>query len=66
VRHTHKPFSAFDVDVVSNQPLALSAVAQLSKMFSESDLPWKVDAVGWNSIGETFRRHIESKKKSIQ
>lgn len=66
VRQTHKPFSDLDIVVVADQPLALSTVAQLSEAFSESDLPWKVDVVDWASIGETFRRHIEVQKKSIQ
>ena len=65
-RQTHKPFSDLDIVVVADQPLALSTVAQLSEAFSESDLPWKVDVVDWASIGETFRRHIEVQKKSIQ
>ena len=35
----HKPFSAFDIGVVINEPLALSTMANLSDAFSESDLP---------------------------
>ncbi len=66
VRRTHKPFSDLDIVVVADQPLALSTTAQLSEAFSESHLPWKVDVVDWASIGETFRRHIEAQKKSIQ
>jgi predicted nucleotidyltransferase len=54
VRHTHKPFSNLDIVVVNDEPLSISTMAELNEAFSESDLPWKVDAVDWASISNNF------------
>lgn len=65
-RHTHKPFSDLDIAVISDQPIALSKMAELKEAFSESDLPWKVDIVDWASVGNSFRQLIETHKVSLQ
>ncbi|MDO4693875.1 MAG: nucleotidyltransferase domain-containing protein [Eikenella sp.] len=56
---TAKPYSDLDLAVITtDQPLPLSVHADLADAFSESDLPWKVDLVDWQLIGNDFRREV--------
>jgi predicted nucleotidyltransferase len=66
VRHTHKPFSDLDIVVVNDQPLSIATMAELREAFSESDLPWKVDVVDWDSISDSFKDTIKSNKLELQ
>ena len=66
VRRTHKPFSDLDIAVISDQPIALAKLAELKEVFSESDLPWKVDIVDWASASHSFRQLIEAHKVPLQ
>lgn len=57
-----KPFSDLDLAVIGDQPLPLSASAELADAFEQSDLPIKVDVVDWATTGEAFRKIIASQK----
>ena len=56
--HTPKRFSDLDVVVVGQQPLSLSLSADINDAFDESDLPWKVDVLDWQTISESFQQVI--------
>ncbi len=53
---TARTFSDLDLMIDNNhQPLPLTLLTQLLDDFEESDLPYKVDVVDWNSISDDFR-----------
>ncbi len=44
------------------QPLPLEIFSDLATDFEESNLPFKVDIVDWNTISDDFRLLIDSEK----
>jgi predicted nucleotidyltransferase len=42
-----KPFSDLDLALIAERPIGLGVLAALAEVFSESDLPWRVDLVDW-------------------
>jgi type I restriction enzyme, S subunit len=63
---TAKEYSDLDLAVISDQPLSLEVIANLSDDFSESDLPWRVDVVDWATTSEPFRKIIARDKVVVQ
>lgn len=63
---TAKPYSDLDLAVMTEQPLSLETLANLSDDFSASDLPWKVDVVDWATTSAAFRELIERDKVVVQ
>ena len=63
---TAKPYSDLDLAVITQEPLAVNVLADLSDDFSESDLPFKVDVVDWATTRETFRAIIAQEKIVVQ
>lgn len=61
-----KEYSDLDLAIITEKPLSLAVSAALADDFSESDLPWKVDAVDWATTSESFRKIIEQDKVVIQ
>jgi type I restriction enzyme S subunit len=55
-----------DLAIITDKPMSLDVSASLSDAFSESDLPWKVDAVDWATTSESFRKMIERDKVVVQ
>ena len=53
-----KPWSDLDLDIEAPEPLPLSLLAALAEAFSESDLPWKVDLVDWQTVDCKFAEGI--------
>ena len=53
-----KPFSDLDLAIMGDEPLSLETRARLEEAFSESDLPWKVDALDWRLTEKNFQRLI--------
>ena len=50
-----KEYSDLDLAIITDRPLSLDVSASLSDDFSESDLPWRVDVVDWDSdSGQTI------------
>jgi type I restriction enzyme S subunit len=56
---TAKEYSDLDLAILGDQPLGLVVSAALADDFTESDLPWKVDVVDWETTSESFRKIIE-------
>ena len=61
-----KAFSDLDLAIITDEPLPIDTSAALNEAFSESDLPWKVDVVGWASISKEFKDIIEQDKVVVQ
>lgn len=53
-----KPFSDLDLLIKSNDPIDSVTLFNLKDALSESDLPFRVDIVEWNSISEEFKAII--------
>ncbi|MDR7122305.1 nucleotidyltransferase domain-containing protein [Rheinheimera soli] len=66
VKGAAKPFSDLDLVIMSQQPLSLALMASLQEVFSESDLPWKVDIVDWSTTSPDFKAVIEQQKVKVQ
>ena len=60
MKGTSKPYSDLDLAIITQQPLSLDILAELTDAFSSSDLPWKVDIVDWATTQDTFRRIIKA------
>jgi predicted nucleotidyltransferase len=53
-------YSDLDLAIDAGRPLTLDEIACLDEAFSNSDLPYKVDLVDWQSIDPRFRNAIAS------
>ncbi|MHB1286754.1 MAG: restriction endonuclease subunit S [Leptospirales bacterium] len=60
-----KDTSDLDLAVIGETPLDFQTLAALRDAFSESNIPYRVDVVGWAAIGETFREIIRKDKVVI-
>jgi predicted nucleotidyltransferase len=58
-----KKFS--DLDFVIKEEIDTRKLNKLKNSFDESDLPFKVDVIPWNSIDESFKNHILSDLKKF-
>ena len=61
-----KPSSDLDLAVMTASPLPIDVKVRFEHAFAESDLPFKVDVLYWDEIGEGFRRLIEQGWEWIQ
>lgn len=61
-----KPHSDLDLAVKAQQPMSLQVQAALAEAFSESELPWRVDVLDWETTQESFRRLIAEHGVVIQ
>ncbi len=59
VRGTARTFSDLDIALRGPEPLPRHRVEALKDAFAESNLPFQVDVVDWNSITPEFRALIE-------
>ena len=60
-----RPFSDLDLMIDFNgQPLPLAIMTKLLDDFEESDLPYKVDIVDWNTVNDDF--HTLTRKDRIK
>jgi predicted nucleotidyltransferase len=61
-----KPLSDLDLALIAERPIGLGVLAALAEVFSESDLPWRVELVEWAATSERFRDIIRTRKVVIQ
>lgn len=60
-KNNAKPFSDLDLAIdLNGETLSLQLLANLAFDFEESDLPYKVDIVDWNSISLAFKANIQA------
>lgn len=57
-----KKFSDLDLVIDAEKPLSSKIFADLEYDFEESDLPYKVDIVDWNSISDSFKECIKENR----
>lgn len=62
---THQIGSDLDVCIRDSSPLSLSEWAKLDEVFSNSDLPYKVDISDWNRISTEFQKVIQTTGRII-
>lgn len=61
VTGTAKPFSDLDLVIMGDTPLDFRQLAALKDAFAESDLPFRVDVVDWETTSAEFRSIIEER-----
>lgn len=63
---TARKYSDLDLLVdADEQPLALSTMVDLRNDFEESDLPYKVDVIDWNSASQSFQESVKDDRSEI-
>ena len=62
---TAGPFSDLDLVLVGEHPLPLTILANLKNLFSNSNLPFRVDLVDWADASPEFRAIIKKKYEII-
>jgi predicted nucleotidyltransferase len=55
---TAKDYSDLDLVLVGKEKLGINPIGELREAFEESDLPYRVDILDWNSISENFKNII--------
>jgi len=58
-------YSDLDLAIDAGRPVTLDELAQLAEAFRESDLPYKVDIVDWQSIDDRFRQIIKVERARL-
>ncbi len=54
-----KPYSDLDLAIdLNGQPVSMKILSAISFDFEESDLPYKVDIIDWNTIDKSFQDNI--------
>ena len=58
-------YSDLDLAIDAGRPLTLDETAGLGEAFSDSDLPYRVDVVDWQAIGDRFRQVIAGERVKL-
>ncbi len=61
-----RPHSDLDLALLAPEPLDLATLARLEDAFAESNLPYRVDVIDWERIGEAFRDLIRRSHEPLQ
>lgn len=61
-----KEYSDLDLAIVGDRPVPPKEMANLRADFEDSDLPFRVDVLDWQTISPEFRRVIEDGYETIQ
>ena len=65
-KRTAKPYSDLDLALITQQPMSLGQLAAITDAFAASDLPIRVDVVGWASTSAAFRKIIKQDAVVVQ
>jgi len=60
-----KQHSDLDLAIVGKSKLGFSKMGELKLSFEESDLPYRVDVLDYNSISQNFRNIIDGNYKFL-
>jgi predicted nucleotidyltransferase len=60
-----RQYSDLDLAIDAGRPLTLDEIAQLSESFRDSDLPYRVDFVDWQSIDDHWRQIIARERMAL-
>ena len=55
-----RAYSDLDLAIIGDAPLGLVSLGLIREAFEESDIPIRVDVIGWHDTSESFRKIIES------
>ncbi|WP_396166185.1 nucleotidyltransferase family protein [Flavobacterium sp.] len=68
VSSNYKPYSDLDIALqnTSNKTISLKTLASIKADFIDSDLPWKVDVIDYNSISGIFKQNVDASKINLQ
>lgn len=66
VTGTLKKYSDLDLAIIGNKKLSLKTLALLQEEFEESDLPFRVDFLDWNTISPEFQAIIKKSYFVVQ
>lgn len=58
IKGNSKPYSDFDIAIVSDKPISLITLSEIDEIFSNSDLPFKIDLIDWHRISPEFQQLI--------
>lgn len=63
-----KPYSDLDIALQNNnnETIPLKTLASIKADFIDSDLPWKVDVIDYNSISGIFKENVDATKIKLQ
>lgn len=64
-RATGKHRRLSDLDLCYKDPIPFRVISQIAAAFEESDLPFTVDLVDWNTCSDEFRERIESQLQPV-
>jgi len=59
IKNTFKQNSDLDLAIVGKSKLGFSKMGELKLSFEDSDLPFRVDVLDYNSISQNFRNIID-------
>jgi predicted nucleotidyltransferase len=64
----YKPYSDLDIALqhTDNKTISLKKLASIKADFIDSDLPWKVDVIDYNSISGIFKQNVDASKINLQ
>lgn len=60
-----KPHSDLDLVIVGRDAIPLGQMHLLAEAFDDSDLPFRVDVLDWQSISDDFRQNIRQCRERI-
>ena len=66
VNGTAKPYSDFDLAIVSKEKIQRKTKMLLRRAFEESKLPFRVDVLDYNAISKEFRTIVDNQYEIIQ
>ncbi|MDR1327221.1 MAG: nucleotidyltransferase domain-containing protein [Heliobacteriaceae bacterium] len=64
-RGTHKNYSDLDLAFNCNKTMSINRIAELKEAFEESDLPYRVDVLDYNTVSDEFRKIIDKGNEKI-
>lgn len=66
VKDYNKTYSDLDLVIMSDQAVAKKVLYKIEEEFSESDLPFRVEILDWQTISENFQQIISRKYEIVQ
>ncbi len=60
VKGTNSESSDIDIAIISKDKINFSTLGKIKIDFEESELPYRVDIIDYNSIDENFKKIIDS------
>jgi predicted nucleotidyltransferase len=58
-------YSDLDLAIDAGRQLTLDEIATLAEAFSDSDLPYRVDVMDWQSIDDRWRQTIAAQRVAL-